>query len=453
MATGTYKKTTNTTATYGENSSANLALQNAINSVSQSKISVDSKYGPQTKSAYDSLVGQGYTYANGAFTKPTATPTAPVVEDKSSSVAPVAVRPIYENEPEVLKARSVDTIQQEKLAQAQGEISALNTYYDTLAKESRVLGEKNNRRTNAISTLTGLAGSSEANVAQETTDKGNKADLDKIESERNVAIMAALGKIRQSAVEQAKQEREDARTSEQDRITFREKAQSDAVTQLSTLSKAKSGVTLAGLKSTLSKEEYEYLIKNAGGEEMAKAILFENRPQDTLVGSPTNVGGHIVQYYKTPDGSIKSENVPLPEGVMPDNIKSITKAGDGSTIIIKNDGSWSKIAGTAKTGGGGSGTTYKSGKAVFTGEQLSQFSTELEKSKTLFGGDGIYVNPEVYQQAYEAWVSPEVGGLAKDFLLKFPPKKYVNPANTTLPSYLRSTTTTSKSKTATGRTP
>jgi len=68
--TGTYKVSNTGKAEYGTSSSANSALQNAINSVSTNKIAVDSKYGPQTKAAYDSLIGSGYTYNNGAFTKP-----------------------------------------------------------------------------------------------------------------------------------------------------------------------------------------------------------------------------------------------------------------------------------------------------------------------------------------------------------------------------------------------
>lgn len=69
--TGIFKQSTAPTATFGTSSSANTALQNAINAVSPTQISVDSKYGPQTQNAFNALTSQGYTYANGAFTKPT----------------------------------------------------------------------------------------------------------------------------------------------------------------------------------------------------------------------------------------------------------------------------------------------------------------------------------------------------------------------------------------------
>lgn len=82
--TGVYKASNTGKAEYGTSSSANSALQNAINSVSKSKITVDSKYGPQTKAAYDSLINSGYTYNNGAFSKAsTPTKTDPTITSTS----------------------------------------------------------------------------------------------------------------------------------------------------------------------------------------------------------------------------------------------------------------------------------------------------------------------------------------------------------------------------------
>lgn len=69
-------------------------------------------------------------------------------------------------------------------------------------------------------------------------------------------------------------------------------------------------------------------------------------------------------------------------------------------------------------------TTTPSSSMIKAGE------AKLTASK---GPDG-YVDPDVYQQAYETYP-----GTKKDFLAKFPPNNWVNPANTTLPQYLRST--------------
>ena len=72
-----------------------------------------------------------------------------------------------------------------------------------------------------------------------------------------------------------------------------------------------------------------------------------------------------------------------------------------------------------------------SGGLIYTKQDASEDSQVLEKSR---GQDG-YVDPTIYQTLYKAWVN--AGGLLKDFLTKFPPKNYVNPANTWLPSFLR----------------
>lgn len=83
------------------------------------------------------------------------------------------------------------------------------------------------------------------------------------------------------------------------------------------------------------------------------------------------------------------------------------------------------------------GTTV-SGKLTYTAADKAEDSAALEASK---GADG-YVDPAIYQKLAEAWVAH--GGLIKDFLAVHPPKNYVNPANNTLPVYLRSTKPTAK---------
>lgn len=60
--------------------------------------------------------------------------------------------------------------------------------------------------------------------------------------------------------------------------------------------------------------------------------------------------------------------------------------------------------------------------------QVANGQKKLDASR---GPDG-YVDPAVYQEAYSAWP-----GTLKTFLLAYPPATHVNPANTTLPAYLR----------------
>lgn len=87
--------------------------------------------------------------------------------------------------------------------------------------------------------------------------------------------------------------------------------------------------------------------------------------------------------------------------------------------------------------------TFVSGKLTYSPQDQSEDSQALEASR---GEDG-YVDPTTYQTLYKAWINN--GGLLKDFLSKYPPKNYVNPVNTWLPSYLMPTTTATKKKTGT----
>ena len=82
--------------------------------------------------------------------------------------------------------------------------------------------------------------------------------------------------------------------------------------------------------------------------------------------------------------------------------------------------------------------TTKSGTLNYTAQDKTDDSQALNASK---GPDG-YVDPAIYLKLANAWVAN--GGLIKDFLATHPPKNYVNPANNTLPVYLRSTKPTAK---------
>jgi hypothetical protein len=458
-----YTPSTNTDptkATYGTKGSDVLALQNAINAVSPTKIASDSMYGNQTKGAYEGLIGQGYVYQNGAFTKPAPIPDTTTKTDTTTGgtpnitpVTPTPSRFIYTDDktPKAVAEKSVDEVQRELLTQSQSEIDNINAYYDSVYNETKTLNEKNTRGTNAISVLSGLSGSTEAEVASRETEKGNTAQLNKVNQERNLAVNAILSKIRTNAVDQARQSRLDAQKSEEDRIAYRTKQAEESKNMLMSLSKSGSGATLEGLKSTLDGASYKHLIDSVGGEANAQAILFENRQKSTVLGTPQLIGGKLVQAYQTADGKVKYEQVDLPEGVVPDKVKQIIK-DDSGIYIINNDSTWSRITGSSGTGGtgGGGSKVVKSGGAIISGNLISELSDVLEKSKKAFGGDGKYVNPEAYELAYNEWVKPKseggLGGLGKDFLTQFPPAKYVNPANTTLPAYLRSSTKATKGR-------
>lgn len=250
--------------------------------------------------------------------------------------------------------QSEDQLQASKLNGAQGEINSLNEYYKSLVNEQKVINAKDDRSTAAVSTLTGLAGSTEADMRQQDTSKQGQAALKKITDEGAMKVQGILSKIRSDSATEARQQRLDYNAGVKDSAALSATQKTDATASLATLSKA-GHATLDGIKSTLSPAEYQSLISKVGGEAMAKAILFENRAKNSLVGTPTVVGSHVVQYYQTPDGKTISENVPLPPGVDANGIQSVEKT-DAGLFIIKKDSTWSKITGSGKIGTETAGT-------------------------------------------------------------------------------------------------
>ena len=359
-------------------------------------------------------------------TAPTITPTATNNNTGSNTfnpdlpVSPENPRPPYvdPNEPTLKTAQTVDEMQAKNRAAVQAQIDDLNSLYEKLSNEQRVKNDINTRKTNAVSVLSGLAGSSEAKVQDDLTNTGNDQALSKIEAERKVAVNAVYDKIRTSSVEEAKQSRLEARQSEQDRMDYRLKAQKDAKDQLTAYSQMGTGATLAGLKAAHTPEDYDYLLKYAGGEEGIKEILFLNRPKDTVIGSPVNVGGNMIQYFETPKGDVKSEVVPLPEGIHPDaKLQKI-----GNTLYSSSDGgnTWKTVA----SGGTGTGTPTVSQQKVALQKVLT---TGIAPNGTKIGnprGSDGFADPAVYIESFKNWT-----GTAKDFLLQFPVEKNVNPAS------------------------
>jgi hypothetical protein len=341
--------TTGQAPTQGTSGDAVKALQTQLNTQNAGQsgytpLVVDGLYGPKTAAAT-------------AYKAPASTTPAPTTTGDTTTTPPKndTFRPIY-SENDTVTSPSVEDVQSKMYQEAQGQLNGLNNYYNNLINESKVMGEKSMRSTNAISTLTGLSGSSEAKTSADKTLGENKADLARIESERNAKIQEVLTGIRTGAVEEARKQREEARLSQQDRIANREKMQQEAVNHLTTLSKSTAGLSLEGIKATVSPAEYDYLIKNAGGEDMAKAIIFENRPIDSIIGTPQVIGGQLVQAYKTSSGAVRYDKVALPEGVRPDAMVEKTQNG----ILVSNDGgnTWKKVFGPGEGGSGsGAGST------------------------------------------------------------------------------------------------
>ena len=88
----------------------------------------------------------------------------------------------------------------------------------------------------------------------------------------------------------------------------------------------------------------------------------------------------------------------------------------------------------AAGGSGGDGVVVRSGALTYTRADYAEDASALESSR---GGDG-WADPTIYLNLYNAWISN--GGIINDFISKFPPKNYINPANSWLPPVLRNST-------------
>lgn len=270
---------------------------------------------PRTPSTYDTLE-QVKTRANELIGQRD-TPTAP----ETPNYSPRYTTQI--TEPSVAQPKSAEQIQKEMMRSAQGEINALRDYENTLLDEQRVINEKNDRSTSSINTLTGLAGSTEANVQQQkTTAAGQKANQ-AIRAETEVKIQTLLGNIRRSAVEEARAQREEARLDEETRLKNRTARQAEAANQLTNL--AAGGVTPAGLKNADPKS-YQYLVDQFGSEEALKGAWVLSTPQDQILDKKIVGNNFIISKMNPITGKVSVETVAI-EGLPPDYSQTVDLGG------------------------------------------------------------------------------------------------------------------------------
>lgn len=230
------------------------------------------------------------------------------------------------------------TIAARKRQEAQAQIDALNKQYDTIRAEQQTINEGRNRSTASVNTLTGLSGSSEANVAVNKTNQLNQRDVERIEAERGAAISNVLAKVKSDAAEEARNQRLDARADAQSILDRREKLQAQATQNLTTL--AQSGVTAEGLRAT-DPASYQHLVDSVGDEALVKAMFTLNRPAETILDKRVENGKYIVAYQNPLDGGVRVETLDL--GI-PSGYSKTVDAGDKILVMPDNwDGDPSKL--------------------------------------------------------------------------------------------------------------
>lgn len=142
---------------------------------------------------------------------------------------------------------------------------------------------------------------------------------------------------------------------------------------------------------------------------------------DTTTGS--SVASNPRDYASTSGASPTTPSAPLYGGSSPVTPGApVTPTGTANTTNTTNT-----LAGLT------SGKTYVSGKLQYTAKDYSEDRSEMRnpnikdaQGNPNLGSDG-YVNPSVYLQLYNSWVSG--GGVKADFLKVFPLNTYINPAN------------------------
>lgn len=308
-----YTPTNNQIATYGEKSSANATLQNAINTVSPNKIAVDSMYGDQTKGAYDSLIKSGYTYANGAFTKTPATPNPTVTPnpnigktgrmDYSDPTKPngvwIAVDPatgldktsatdtgryarttnpndslIKDMETKLfdannLSAPDLETIRADKRKQAELMVDSIRAEFARTLDAQGVTNAGLNDRVRALNVGAGLGGSDFATASAIGQEKKNQKAIDMIESEKASKIAAVYADVDQRATEQYTKEREAYVKGLGDNLTALKTARDEDRAKATNTIKgfASAGVNIEKLKQT-DPTTYDMLLKEYGGSQL-----------------------------------------------------------------------------------------------------------------------------------------------------------------------------------------
>lgn len=281
--------------------------------------------------------------------------------------------------------QSVEEIQKSKTAAAQGEIDALKRQEESLLAEQSTINQGRDRATSSVNTLTGLSGSSEANVTANATTAQNQKDNERIKNDIATKIQGVLSDVRTSAAEEARAQRTQATQDATAIAANRTARETEASAHVKTLAEA--GTTADGLKAT-DPAAYQHLAQMVGGEDMLKASFTLNRPQDTILDKKIENGKYIISYQNPLSGKVRLETLDL--GIPPGYSKTID-AGDRILAVPDDwDGSPEKLitinkgmtptqqAANGDDGGDNpqlySGLSSKTSTAVRS--KVSQFKTE-----------------------------------------------------------------------------
>jgi hypothetical protein len=240
--------------------------------------------------------------------------------------------------PAIEQPKTAVNFQKDLLKASQGEINQINKYAAQQIEALKPRQEERVRENASVNTLTGLAGSTEANRTTGVTKAVNEKENQLVRAEASAKIGSILTGVKTKALEMAQTAREqfrlDTETAKKERMARVE----EAVNNASML--AQSGVTYEGLQAT-DPEAFKSLAETVGGEQLLKAQFTLNRPQEDILDKKIEGGKYVIAYRNPLTGETRIESVDL--GLPPQYTKTID-AGNRILAIPDNwDGDPSKL--------------------------------------------------------------------------------------------------------------
>lgn len=236
--------------------------------------------------------------------------------------------------------QTADEIAQKEITANQDQVNNINQNYNNQLVDQGRVNDMRSAETNAMSVLNGLTGSSEASNRGVQTANFNNQENKKIQDQKALALSTLYSAIRRDAKAEALQQAKDYRTNATTALgAIKERKDAYNTKMLSRITMlGKGGMTVEGLKTTDPKT-YQDAVNAAGGEAELKQLLFAAH-SNTAIGSPTIVGGKIIQYYQKPDGSHVAEVIDAPAGVDLSPDAKIEKLGDNMYVSNDKGKSW-----------------------------------------------------------------------------------------------------------------
>lgn len=313
-----------------------------------------------------------------------------------------------------------DDIRRNTMNQFQTEIDAVNQAYDQLLGEEKLRGEGRIGSQTAIGARSGILGSDFAGAQKKNVQDYNVGIQRGIEAERATKIGAIMGTAR-----------------------------SDAAAEIA----AKNQARQQGAESYLAYLSNKGTVKSQNIQNLAGSFLSQGLSPDEL--DPTQLD-QIAKTYGTSVDDIKAAyqmaatqgagsegQFTLSSGEQRyDSAGNLIAAGPASAeadgkiystskglVRIGADGNPELIFGTGGGGSASSGKGFTSGGLTVSADNVSAMSKNLEESRV-----NGYVPAEMYTNIVGQLTSQ--GAVLEDIVNRFPPKDYLDPADSNVPPHI-----------------